>query len=482
MPEVWYYTKLREYERELRKKQKETEKQNKEIEELKRKLEEERERRKRAEDELARYINAKQAKKPKFPDYSLSRQEKLRDLKKAFKSPGRIPKEEKISKVNREEDVYPEGISPDECVLAYTRIVTHICEGSKEIVLYRIYRKGRKKGKLPHVMPKGEYGAEVAVILAFLVYTIGLSQDQAAQILSFFCGLEIKSSQAESLLNQIGQQWKKEFEKLCNLILFAFVVHIDETGWKEGAKNCYAWIFKSLSHTVLLYGKKRNEEALDSVLPREQFKGIGITDCYKIYENYFCISQKCWAHFLRKIIKLMLLNPDKKEYMTFFEKLYRLFKKGKKIKENKKLTKRQKEKEAEKLKKKVIRLCSEKDTKMNKDTPKDRREFVNLHKNLIRNTDSLFIYALYDEVEPTNNRAEQGLRFTAKARNNYQTSKTSKGSERRSVIASVMASLKQNLSEFSLKSVTEEIMRWQSAGKSLFQEQLEQLQAQGASP
>jgi transposase len=458
MPQIWYMKQLGDYERKIKK-------QGKEIEELQRELEAERRKRKAAEnesnelrDELKQMAERKTAKKPKFPDYSLSRQERLLGLKKVFRSPGRTPKEAQLHEVTREEDVYPKGVPPTQCVPEYTRIVTHLRDGSKEVVLYRIHKQkwSNKRGKLPHVMPAGEYGMEVAVTLAFLVYTIGVSHDQAMQVMQFFCNIELSRSEADSLLSQISKRWEKEFEKLCDLMLLAFVVHIDETGWREGKKNCYTWIFKSLSHTVLLYGKRRNEEVLDSILPRKEFKGIGVSDGYRIYEKYFKEAQKCWAHFLRKIIKLMLLYPEKKQYKAFFESLFEIFNKGKKLKQDSKLTHKQKKQEVDLLKEQIQTLCTEKDTKINKDTPKDWREFVNLQKNLMRNINDLFTFVLHEGVEPTNNKAEQGLRFTAKARNNYQTSKTVKGSKRRSVIASVLASLQQSLPEFSLRTVTEE--------------------------
>jgi transposase len=484
MAEIWYYTKLREYERELKRKGKTIEEQTKAIEELEAKLKAERERRKKAEEDLKNFALRKQAKKPKFSDYSLTRQERLLNKGSAFKSPGRRTKAEKLREVTQEEHIYPEGVPAGQCILVYRRIVTHIQEGKKEVVLYHIYRKkwGKEQGKLPHVMPKGEYGVEVGVILAFLIYTIGVSHAQAKQILSFFCDVELGDSQINTLLDQVSKLWKKDFDRLCNLMLLALVVHVDETGWKEGKKRCYTWLFKSISHTVLLYGQRRNEEVLDKILPRETFKGIGITDCYKIYENYFPKAQKCWAHFLRKIIKLMLLHPGKQHYRRFFESLYRIFSKAKELKQDSKLTHKQKKQKVEDLKQKIHTLCTEKDTKMSKDTLKDTREFVNLQKNLMRNNNDLFTFVLHKEVEPTNNRAEQALRFTAKARNNYQTSKTAKGSKRRSIIASVLASLKQNLPTFSLKTVTEEIIKRQQEGKSLFQIQLQKLQPQAASP
>lgn len=110
---------------------------------------------------------------------------------------------------------------------------------------------------------------------------------------------------------------------------------------------------------------------------------------------------------------------------------------------------------------------------MSKATPQDVREFRNLQRRLLRYIDSLFTFVLHPAAEPTNNRAEQGLRKTAKARNNYQTSKTNAGADRRSVLTSILISIQQNLPEFSLRTVIEEVTRWRIEGISLFERQLQ---------
>ena len=57
---------------------------------------------------------------------------------------------------------------------------------------------------------------------------------------------------------------------------------------------------------MLLYGRQRDARVLDEILPREAFQGIGVSDDYAVYRNRFSKGQKCWAHLLRKAIKLML--------------------------------------------------------------------------------------------------------------------------------------------------------------------------------
>jgi hypothetical protein len=262
MAEIWYYKQLREYEQKIKS-------QGKRIDELEKQLKEEQQRRREFEDELKRLAEAKEAKRPKFPDYSLSRQERLHS--NIYKpSTGRRPTTEKLKEAVRVEAVYPEGVDKADCIMETTRVVTHLKDGKKEVVQYQIYRQkwGTKRGQLATVLPRSEYGFEVIIALTFLVYTIGVSFDQAAKIMGFFCNLDLKKSTVESLLTQLSDEWKSELQHLADLILLSMIVYMDETGWRVGKKQMYTWIFTTTLHTLLLYGKRRNEEVLEEVCGR----------------------------------------------------------------------------------------------------------------------------------------------------------------------------------------------------------------------
>lgn len=420
---------------------------------------------------LIQVAESKQAKPPRCREnYSLSNQEKQSD-QPSKKSPGRTPKENKPSP-DREVDVYPDNIPHHKCTLAYTRYVIHIKDGQQEIVLYHLYQEKwtNNIAQLPQVLPRGEFGLEVAVMLAFLVYLVEISIDQSRMIMRVFCGIDLSRSQADALLNQLSTLWEDEMATIATILTVALLVHIDETGWKVGRDNCYAWIFTNLTHTLYLYGQDRSEQTLRQILERS-FGGVVITDFYSTYEKYFKHQQKCWAHILRDAIKLMLLHPANQEYQQFFEKLHNIFRAAKAIKRTN-LTDLQQHRKVVGLKRRVTNACPRYQERLPKDTPDDVRKFINLQKRLIRYQDSLFTFVLNPDVAPTNNRAEQGLRKTARARNNYQTSKTDRGARRRSVIATVMTSLQQNLPEFSLDIMVEEVTKWRVDGTSLFDKQL----------
>ena len=78
-------------------------------------------------------------------------------------------------------------------------------------------------------------------------------------------------------------------------------------------------------------------------------------------------------------------------------------------------------------------------------------------------------------MESTNNLLERLLRGPALDRKAGRTSKTAAGAQRRSVIVSVLESLRANLEVFTLSSVLEEVQHWLAEGRSLFERQWQAL-------
>jgi transposase len=424
---------------------------------------------------LKRKAQANRSKTPRFSgEYSLRSQEKPKRRHKK-RSPGRRPKSRKLDQAERIEQVYPDGVPPQRCIFVRDRLAWRIEEGRAIQVRYRLHRDPHtgRMAELPEVLPRSEYGLEVAVILAFLVYTMGLSIDKARALLSFFCRLDLSKSQADSLLNQLSRLWRQEFDALCDLMAWATVVYIDETGWKVSAANCYAWVFTTLTHTVLLYGRGRDSSVLDEILP-EDFDGIGVSDDYTVYRDRFDRGQKCWAHLLRKAIALMLAHPENTQYRRFFEHLLALFRDGKRFQHDGRLGPSGRERRVQELEERLERLCTRWQEELSKETPTDERDFVNLQKALMRMMaeQELFTFVLVVEVEPTNNRSERTFRFTAQMRRTNQTSKSDWGALRRSILTSVLLSLRHHLSEFTLEAVVREVQRWRRTGESLFRAQL----------
>lgn len=462
---------IAELEEQLRQRDARIEEQAARIRELEREIEELKKR-------LGEKAKSKESKPPReAANYSVDRHErKRRKKRRRKKSTGRKPKEAKRDQATQTFDVYWQGARRRKCVLRREQFVWRLIDGKAQYVHYRIFDTPDSTD-LPPIdgvrNARCEYGLEILVTLAFLVYWTGVSMDKACGILAFFTGLELSKSQADSLLWQWAADWEAEYEAIAELVAAAAILYIDETGWKVGRRSCYTWIFSTLSTVLFKCGVGRGKEVLTEVLG-EQFAGIGVTDDYQAYRSQFTEHQLCWAHFLRKAIALSLRNPDNRQYARFLKSLFAVYRDAVRTARDKRLSTGRAAK-VKKLQTRIRMICRRYGEVLGESAPPDEAKFVRLQNELVDNVQKLFVFVLHPEVEATNNRSERQARPEAMARKAARTSKTDRGAKRRGIIISVLASLSKRLERFTLASVLSEITRWIETGCSVFRAELDQL-------
>ena len=435
---------------------------------------------------LAGKADSKAAKKPVFKEnYSLDRNERRKKRKRRDRgSPGRRPKERKREIIASECDVYPANADSKECIFHREQFAWRLIHGQAVYVRYRIHDlPGSKHLPLPPGLrtSRGEYGIEIILILAFLHYWIGLSLDHACEVMRFFTKLELSKSQADSLLKQLASDWDEQYDTIADLIALQMIVYIDETGWKVGTKSCYTWVFSTALHVLFRCGVSRAKTEAAAVLG-DWFAGIGVTDDYAAYKGLFTQHQLCWAHLIRKAIKLALQYPDQPEYATFLDKLCEIYHQAIRYQNDGRLSVGRAEK-VEQLLDRLRHLCTRHGEPIVTDeTPPHLADFIRLQNELMDNPDCLFVFVTHPTVEATNNRSERNVRREAEIRKGARTSKTADGAQRRGVILTVLASLATRFQHFTLDNLLSEVTRWWETGWSIFQRELSGLLQPHAPP
>jgi hypothetical protein len=123
--------------------------------------------------------------------------------------------------------------------------------GRAVLIAYAIYRGPQNQyGRIPGVLGRSEFGMEIVVEIAYLVYVLGLSFDKACLTLQFLQNLHVGKTQADRLLHQLARHWQGEFDILCTLLANSLVVHADETSWSIHS----VWAFLSEKARVLFFG------------------------------------------------------------------------------------------------------------------------------------------------------------------------------------------------------------------------------------
>lgn len=389
---------------------------------------------------------------------------------------GRMTNAGKIALAAWTEQVFPKDVLPELCTLSHTRPVWRLKDGQAVIVAYEIYRGANNQyGKIDGVLGRSEFGMEIVVSLAYLVHVTGLSFDKACQLLKFFQNLTLKKSQADALLNQLSKAWEGEFNALCTLLANSAVVHADETSWSINS----VWAFLSEKARLLFFGVHKDAVTLEAILDPQSFQGIVVSDDAAVYAN-FSQSQKCWAHLLRKAIKLTLLEPFNPDYRQFTDRLLEIYRQACRVQQDKRFNDDGRKRKVAELDDQILDLCG---GVWSADLPPlegpdddfrllcneltrlmlDRQLFV-----FVTAADMTFPNGKTQAVGGTNNEAERTLRRPAEARNTGRTNKTPRGARRQTIVVSVLESLRLHVPEFTLPNLIEEIRKWGRTGKSCF--------------
>jgi transposase len=395
---------------------------------------------------------------------------------------GRLGTADKIKLAERTADVFPEGIDPSQCHLSHVRPVWRLEHGRAVLLAYQIYRGPHNRyGQIPGVLGRSEFGLEIVVEAAYLVYVVGVSLDKVGLLLHFFQNLHLKKAQTDALLKQLARQWEKEFDSLCTLLAHSLVVHTDETRWSLNS----VWAFLSEKARVLLFGVHKDAATLQAVLDPATFAGLVFSDDAANYAN-FTPAQKCWAHLLRKAIKLTLHEPDNTTYRAFTDRLLEIYRQAGRVQRDQRLGDAGRARQVAALEDELFELC-QLEWLAATPPPGPAKDYHLLVQELMRLAvnEQLFTFVTAPpvtqpngELKPldgTNNEAERTLRGVAQARVTGRTSKTLNGARRQTILTSVLESLRLYLPAFTLASVRAEIERWTVAGQSCFAELVEKL-------
>ena len=224
----------------------------------------------------------------------------------------------------------------------------------------------------------------------------------------------------------------------------------------------------------------KDGKTLEQILDPSTFLGLVISDDYAVYAN-FTNTQKCWAHLLRKAIKLTLQEPNEAKYREFADRLLEIYRQACRLQKDKRFSAAGRQREVEDLEQDIMELCAPQWDLQSPPLPdgpaNDYRLLVHEIVHVMLDNE-LFTFVTAPPVtkpngqsEPvsgTNNEAERTQRPQAQARDTGRTNKTINGARRQTILVSVLESLRLYLLTYNLDSIINEIKGWWQAGQSCF--------------
>jgi transposase len=307
-------------------------------------------------------------------------------------------------------------------------------------------------GSIPQeVVKTGLAGPRLTALVAFLKGVCHASFSTIRKFLRDVTGVTISRGQLAKLVQKVSASLEPIYDELLTALPQEARLNVDETGHPDQGKRLWTWCFRASQFTVFHIAGSRGSDVLLAVLGQE-FNGLLGCDYFSAYRKYMkhsnVLVQFCLAHLIRDV-KFLVEHPDRgnRRYGTLLldhlRELFRII--------------HDRDYFASELGFRLV-LAEQRDRLVAaalRHLP-DTREAHNLAKRFSNHMDSYFRFITEPDIDPTNNVAEQAIRFVAIHRRMTQGTRGTNGQhwcERLWTVATTCAQQGRSAFEFLMEAV-----------------------------
>jgi transposase len=303
---------------------------------------------------------------------------------------------------------------------------------------YRCTRCGKTHdAAMPAPVVKcGLIGPQLTAIVAYLKGVCHASFSTIRKFLRDVIRVTVSRGQLAKLIGKFSAALAGPYQDLLDQLPSQEWLNVDETGHKDNGKPWWTWCFRAELFTLFKIDSSRSSDVLLAVLGKE-FDGVLGCDYFSAYRKYmedFGIAvQFCLAHLIREV-KFLLTLPDTvmrnyaQRLLHALRKLFHI------IHRREQMTTAQFQRALERARKKVL--------KVGRRAP-SRREAQNLAGRFRKHGAAYFRFITTPGMEPTNNLAEQAIRFVVIDRRITQGTRSETGRQWNERIWTTVATLTQ---------------------------------------
>jgi transposase len=255
------------------------------------------------------------------------------------------------------------------------------------------------------VVKQGLFKPDISATVCFLKYVGCMSLSGIKKYLRDVLDVKVTKGYLSKVLRKGSNALAACYDELLQALPFQEVVNRDETGHKENGKKFWTWVFRSNIFTLFKISPSRGSNVLIEVLGKE-FNGVLGSDYFSAYRKFmgdFDVRvQFCLAHLIRDV-KYLVDFPDAavKRYGTkILDALRDLFHT---IHACDSMSPEHFTAKLEEMKAAVLKAGTS--------YVPMRSEAQNMAKRLRENGQSYFTFITTPKIDPTNNCAEQAIRF-----------------------------------------------------------------------
>jgi len=255
------------------------------------------------------------------------------------------------------------------------------------------------------VVKAGLFGPRLTTLVAFMKGVCHASFSTIRKFLRDVAHVDVSRGYLAKLIAKASESLAAAYAELFSRLPGEAVLNIDETGHKEYREKFWTWCFRAQLYTPFCIDKSRGSKVLVEVLGKE-FNGVLGCDYFGAYRKYMrefgVLVQFCMAHLIRDV-KFPLTLPGREEQAygrrvrTALRELFAV------IHRRGTLTAAGFQKGLAAARQQVVKDATTR-------VPKGNRA-QNLAKRFREHGEAYFRFITTPGIEPTNNLAEQAIRF-----------------------------------------------------------------------
>ena len=257
----------------------------------------------------------------------------------------------------------------------------------------------------PEVRRGGLAGPRLTALIGFMKGVCHASFSTIRKYLQDVVGVTLSRGQLRKIVGKAADALEPPWLELLERLPHESVLNVDETGHKDNGDLFWTWCFKAQDFTCFKIAESRGSRVLLDVLG-EEFSGTLGCDYFSAYRKYMkdfhVLLQFCLAHLIRDL-KFLTAYPEKstKAYgQRVLEAVRQMFS----------LIHHREEMDEQAFQAALIRHREDILRAATQDVP-DRVHVLPIAKRFRENGDAYFRFITTPGVEPTNNLAEQAIRF-----------------------------------------------------------------------
>ena len=275
---------------------------------------------------------------------------------------------------------------------------------------------------LPEAVEKaGLFGPRLTALVAYLKGVCHASFSTIRKFLHDVVGVDVSRGYLVKLIAKVSQSLAGAYREVLERLPGEASLNVDETGHRENREKFWTWCFRAQLYTLFRIDKSRGSQVLIEVLGTE-FNGVLGCDYFSAYRKYMrkfhVLVQFCMAHLIRDV-KFLLTLPGREDQaygQRVRNALRELFAV---IHRREEMTAAGFQQALEAARKHVLRAGMTR-------VP-DTKHARNLAQRFRKHGAAYFRFVTTPGIEPTNNLAEQAIRFVVIDRRITQGTRSEKG-------------------------------------------------------